>query len=98
MTEPTRTEYYPLSLHDALPISTGKHTAWGYCHVPHGSQEDMTTAIENQIEKVAPGFRDTILARTTHHTADLEAFNPNLDRKSTRLNSITSASRMPSSA
>ena len=66
------------SIIDDQRAPTGKHTAWGYCHVPHGSQEDMTAAIENQIEKVAPGFKETILARTTHNTADLEAFNPNL--------------------
>ena len=38
----------------------------------------MTSAIEDQIERFAPGFRDTILARAAHDTAALEAHNPNL--------------------
>lgn len=66
------------SVFDSHRAPEGKHTAWGYCHVPHGSLADRTQAIENQIEKVAPGFKDIILARATHNTADLEAYNPNL--------------------
>ncbi|MEX2591241.1 MAG: NAD(P)/FAD-dependent oxidoreductase [Anditalea sp.] len=66
------------SIFDDQRAPKGKHTAWAYCHVPNGSLEDMTKVIEDQIEKVAPGFRDTILARATHNTAELEAFNPNL--------------------
>ncbi len=38
---------------------------WAYCHVPHGSTTDFTTAIEAQIERFAPGFHDVILARHT---------------------------------
>lgn len=56
----------------------GKHTFWAYCHVPNGSTRDMTEIIENQIERFAPGFRDTILEKATATTAELEAFNPNL--------------------
>lgn len=56
----------------------GKHTGWAYCHVPHGSSEDMTEAIENQVEKVAPGFKDCILHRTTMTSPQLELLNPNL--------------------
>jgi phytoene dehydrogenase-like protein len=55
----------------------GKHTAWGYCHVPHGSTVDMTDRIEGQIERFAPGFRDLILGRHTMNTAAMEAHNPN---------------------
>ena len=43
----------------------GKQTLWGYCHVPNGSTVDMTEAIEGQIERFAPGFRDQIVARST---------------------------------
>ncbi|HET6190330.1 MAG TPA: NAD(P)/FAD-dependent oxidoreductase, partial [Trebonia sp.] len=56
----------------------GKHVLWAYCHVPNGSAKDMTAAIENQVERFAPGFRDLILARAAHDTAALEARNPNL--------------------
>lgn len=66
------------SIFDDQRAPVGKHTAWAYCHVPHGNLEDRTQAIEDQIERVAPGFRDIILHRTTSNTAELEAFNPNL--------------------
>ena len=55
----------------------GKHTAWAYCHVPNGSIVDMTAAIEDQVERFAPGFRDLILARHSTNTAALERYNPN---------------------
>jgi phytoene dehydrogenase-like protein len=54
-----------------------KHTAWGYCHVPQGSERDMTGAIEAQIERFAPGFRDLILARHTFDADGYESHNPN---------------------
>ncbi|MEV0615816.1 NAD(P)/FAD-dependent oxidoreductase [Nonomuraea sp. NPDC050404] len=56
----------------------GGHTLWAYCHVPHGSRADMTDAIERQIERYAPGFRDRVLARHAMGPAELEAANPNL--------------------
>ncbi len=43
-----------------------------YCHVPNGSTADMTDAIEDQVERFAPGFRDLILACVVHTTAALE--------------------------
>src|SRR5205814_6441222 len=66
------------SLFDDTRAPAGKHTAWAYCHVPHGSTVDMRTAIENQIERFAPGFRDRILACSARTTAELEHDNPNL--------------------
>jgi phytoene dehydrogenase-like protein len=65
------------SLFDPARAPEGKHTAWAYCHVPHGSAEDVTGRLEAQIERFAPGFRDRILARRTHTAADMEAYNPN---------------------
>ncbi|MCI0703860.1 MAG: NAD(P)/FAD-dependent oxidoreductase [Planctomycetia bacterium] len=65
------------SLFDPTRAPAGKHTAWGYCHVPHGSEVDMTERIEAQIERFAPGFRDLILARHTMNTTAMEAYNPN---------------------
>ena len=65
------------SLFDASRAPAGKQTAWAYCHVPNGSVEDMTDAIEKQVERFAPGFRDRVLARHTMNTAQMEAYNPN---------------------
>ena len=66
------------SLFDPSRSPPGRHTAWAYCHVPHGSTVDMSGIIERQIERYAPGFRDTILARSTMNTRQLEDHNANL--------------------
>jgi len=55
----------------------GKQTGYAYCHVPGGSTVDMTEAIENQVERFAPGFKDRILARHTMHTLDFHRYNSN---------------------
>jgi phytoene dehydrogenase-like protein len=55
----------------------GKHTLWAYCHVPNACDIDMTDAIESQIERFAPGFRDRVLARHVMGPAALEAHNAN---------------------
>lgn len=65
------------TLFDNSRAPEGKHTAWAYCHVPSGSTKDMTDAIERQIERFAPGFRDLILKRHIMHTEDFQAYNPN---------------------
>ncbi|HTI58098.1 NAD(P)/FAD-dependent oxidoreductase [Mucilaginibacter sp.] len=65
------------SLFDPSRAPEGKHTAWAYCHVPNGSTKDMTAAIENQIERFAPGFRERVLAKHTMNTTQLEDYNPN---------------------
>ena len=57
---------------------TPQHTAWAYCHVPSGSNEDRTSAIEAQIERFAPGFAGCVLARRSWSTSALERRNPNL--------------------
>ena len=65
------------SLFDPSRAPAGQHTGWAYCHVPHGSTQDMTAVIESQIERFAPGFRDCILARHTMTTHDYQQYNPN---------------------
>ena len=65
------------SLFDPSRAPPGQHTAWAYCHVPNGATVDMTTAIEAQIERFAPGFRERIRARTVTPPAALERYNAN---------------------
>lgn len=65
------------SVFDDTRAPAGKHTAWGYCHVPNGSTVDMTRAIEDQVERFAPGFRDRILQRSTRRSTDYEEYNAN---------------------
>jgi phytoene dehydrogenase-like protein len=62
---------------DATRAPEGQHTGYAYCHVPHGSTVDRTSAIEAQVERAAPGFRDRILARHAMNTAWFERYNPN---------------------
>ncbi|HEV7552724.1 MAG TPA: NAD(P)/FAD-dependent oxidoreductase [Candidatus Angelobacter sp.] len=66
------------SLFDGSRAPAGKHTAWGYCHVPNGFSGNVTEAIEKQLERFAPGFRDSIAARSIMGPADMERHNPNL--------------------
>lgn len=55
----------------------GQHTGYAYCHVPNGCEEDMSSRIEDQIERFAPGFRDTVLAKKTTSPTDFQGYNPN---------------------
>jgi len=66
------------SLFDRTRAPDDGHTAWAYCHVPNGSSTDMTAAVEAQVERFAPGFRDIVLHRSVMNPADLEAHNRNL--------------------
>ena len=65
------------SLVDPSRAPAGKHTFWVYAHVPHGWRGDLTDAVEQQVERFAPGFRDTVLARHVSKPADLEAADAN---------------------
>ena len=66
------------SLFASTRAPAGKHTAWAYCHVPNGTTVDYLEALERQIERFAPGFRECVLARAISPPALLEAWNPNL--------------------
>jgi phytoene dehydrogenase-like protein len=61
---------------DPTRAPAGGHVFWAYVHVPHGSTVDMTEAIEAQVERFAPGFRDTIVGRRTMHAGEMEQWNP----------------------
>jgi phytoene dehydrogenase-like protein len=65
------------SLFDPSRAPGEAHTLWAYCHVPNGSTVDAREAIESQIERFAPGFRDLIRARSALSPADLQAYNAN---------------------
>jgi phytoene dehydrogenase-like protein len=71
------TLFVQASVADSTRAPAGKTTGWAYCHVPNGSTVDMTGAIEAQVERFAPGFRDRILGRHVMGPAALEAHNPN---------------------
>lgn len=66
------------SLFDPTRAPDGKHVAWVYCHVPNGCPVDMTSRIEAQIERFAPGFKDCILARHVSPPGELERLDANL--------------------
>jgi phytoene dehydrogenase-like protein len=66
------------SLFDSTRAPEGKHTVWAYCHVPNGSNFNMASRIEDQIERFAPGFRNTVLARCVSTPVGLEAADANL--------------------
>jgi phytoene dehydrogenase-like protein len=65
------------SVFDDTRAPSGKHTAWGYAHVPNGSTLDITETIERQVERFAPGFRDVVLARSVRTADEIGAYNPN---------------------
>lgn len=62
---------------DATRAPEGKHTGYAYCHVPASCEVDMTDAIENQVERFAPGFKDRVLARHKLSPSALADRNPN---------------------
>jgi phytoene dehydrogenase-like protein len=55
----------------------GQHTFWAYTHVPAGSTRDCTEDILRSVEKLAPGFRDLILATSTQTAQDVGHYNAN---------------------
>ena len=71
------------SLADPTRAPEGKHTAWAYTHAPATTaaalgSEASVRAVEDQVERFAPGFRELILARHILGPAELQARNPNL--------------------
>lgn len=66
------------SLFDPTRAPAGRHTAWAYCHVPNGWEGTMLGAIEAQIERFAPGFRECILARAAFNPAGMQRWDENL--------------------
>jgi len=65
------------SVFDRSRTPNNRQVLWAYCHVPNGSTHDMTEAIEKQVERFAPGFRDCIIAKKSTNSQEMEAYNPN---------------------
>ena len=65
------------TLFDPARAPEGKHTAWAYAHVPNGWRGDLSDAIESQVERFAPGFRELVLARAVTTPAGFETRNRN---------------------
>ncbi|MFJ3669157.1 phytoene desaturase family protein [Streptomyces sp. NPDC090106] len=65
------------SVVDPTRAPEGKHVFWAYGHVPSGWTGDLTDALERQLERFAPGFRDRVLARATAGPPELAARNAN---------------------
>lgn len=62
---------------DPTRAPVGTHTLWTYCHVPAGSDRDMSARIAAQIERFAPGFRELVLARSVRTARRVQAENAN---------------------
>jgi phytoene dehydrogenase-like protein len=65
------------SLFDSGRAPAGMHTLWTYTHVPAASAVDRREAVVAQIERFAPGFRDTIVASNSRSAREVEEHNPN---------------------
>lgn len=65
------------TLFDPSRAPAGRHTLWTYTHVPADSRVDRSEAITRQIERFAPGFRDTILGVSSRTAVQVARGNPN---------------------
>jgi hypothetical protein len=69
---------------DPTRSPAGTESAWAYTHIPRDAGWDEETVaryadrIERTIERNAPGFRATVLARRVQGPRDLQAANPSL--------------------
>lgn len=63
---------------DPSRAPSGQHVVWTYAHVPHGFAGEALPAVEEHLDRFAPGFRDLVIERIVHDPAGLEAGNPNL--------------------
>ncbi|HEY2673654.1 MAG TPA: NAD(P)/FAD-dependent oxidoreductase [Rugosimonospora sp.] len=73
-----------MSTCDPSRSPAGTESLWAYTHLPRreswsrGAVEEVAGRMQAQIERYAPGFGDTVLARHVAGPGDLEAENPNL--------------------
>lgn len=65
------------TLFDRRRTERDHELVWAYCHVPYRSSYNMTEIMENQIERFAPGFKESIKARSITTPLDLQRVHPN---------------------
>lgn len=51
----------PAQFDDSRLGASGLRPVWAYAHVPNGSTQDVRAAVEVQLERFAPGFRDLVV-------------------------------------
>jgi phytoene dehydrogenase-like protein len=69
------------TLYDPTRAPDGQHTLYCYAHVPSRYEppdDEVADVIEAQLERFAPGFSGTVLARTFRGPEQTEAENPSL--------------------
>ncbi len=69
------------TLLDSSRAPAGSHTLYCYAHVParyDRTDEDVAALVEAQLERFAPGFSGTVLARAIRNPQQTEAENPSL--------------------
>jgi phytoene dehydrogenase-like protein len=69
------------TLYDKSRAPEGRHTLYCYAHVPARylcSDEDVASLIERQLERFAPGFSETVIARAIRSPRQTEADNPSM--------------------
>jgi phytoene dehydrogenase-like protein len=64
-------------LADPSRSAAGLNPIWSYAHVPHAYPGDATEAMVQQIERFAPGFRDTIVETHVRNVNQMATYNAN---------------------
>ena len=64
-------------LADPSRSADGLNPIWSYAHVPHAYPGDATEAVIGQIERFAPGFRDTIVETHVRNVPAMAEYNAN---------------------
>ncbi|MBV8930596.1 MAG: NAD(P)/FAD-dependent oxidoreductase [Mycobacteriaceae bacterium] len=64
-------------LADPTRSSGSQNPIWAYAHVPHAYSGDATSAVLDQIERFAPGFRGQVLKIHVRGPAEMHRYNAN---------------------